>query len=96
MTETLIRPRMVVIEVEVGPKKRRFLTKERILYFFMALAAVMFTTADVVAEFDKDPETKTATSHVKRFRKTHWLAGILVILGPLWLLFHFTVPGFPL
>lgn len=78
------------------PPKRRIFTKARVLYFFMGLAAAMFVSADVVAEFDKDPNTRTATSYVKQFGKKGWIAAIIVALGPLWLLFHFTVPGFPL
>lgn len=73
-----------------------YITKARILYFLMGMAAAMFVAADVVAEFDKDPATHTATSYVKGFRRKGWTAAIIVALFPLWLLFHFTVEGFPL
>lgn len=72
------------------------MTRARILYFCMGLAAAMFVSADVVAEFDRDPNTHTATSYVKQFGKKGWIAAIVVALGPLWLLFHFTVEDFPL
>lgn len=67
------------------------MSKERILYFFMGTAAVMFVAADVIAEFDEDPNTRTATSWVK---ETWWgraLAGVFSV----WLLLHFTWDAFP-
>jgi len=72
------------------------MTKARILYFLMGTAAVMFCAADVIAEFDRDPKTRTATSYVKQFRSMHWLAFLVVAAGPTWLLLHFLWDGFPL
>jgi hypothetical protein len=89
----LERPYAVVAQKPYG---LGYITKARILYFLMATAAAMFVAADVVAEFDKDPTTHTATSYVKKFGKKGWMAAIIVALFPLWLLFHFTVPDFPL
>jgi hypothetical protein len=71
-------------------------TKARALYFLMGAAAVMFVAADVIAEFDRDPGTRTATSYVKSFRRMHWLAAIVVAAGPTWLALHFLWDGFPL
>ena len=68
------------------------MSKERILYFLMGTAAVMFCAADVIAQFDRDPETRTATSWVK---ETWWgrsLGGVFAV----WLFLHFTWDGFPL
>lgn len=72
------------------------LSKAQVLYFCMGTAAAMFVSADVVAQFDSDPNTHTATSYVKGFRRKGWVAAIVVVLFPLWLLFHFTVDSFPL
>jgi len=70
--------------------------KARILYFLMGTAAVMFCAADVIVEFDRDPETHTATEYVKRFRSRSPLAFVAVLLLPLWLALHFLWDGFPL
>lgn len=72
------------------------MTKARILYFFMGLSAVMFVAADVIAEFDGDPDTHTATSYVKAFKKRSIIAALIVAAGPTWLLLHFMWDGFPL
>lgn len=72
------------------------MSKARILYFFMGAAAVMFASADVVAEFDKDPSTHTATSWVKQFRKRDVGSALIVAAFPIWLLLHFMWDGFPL
>jgi len=71
------------------------MTKARILYFLMGTAAVMFIAADVIAEFDADPNTHTATSYVKQGRGH--LAGFLAIVAfCTWLPLHFLWDGFPL
>ena len=72
------------------------MSKERILYFLMGTAAVMFCAADVIAEFDRDPHTRTATSYVKQFRSMSPFAFVAVLLFPLWLALHFLWDGFPL
>jgi hypothetical protein len=72
-----------------------YITKARILYFFMGMAAVMFIAADVIAEFDGDPNTRTATNWVKQGRGH--LAGLASIVAfLLWLTLHFLWDGFPL
>jgi hypothetical protein len=71
------------------------MSKARILYFLMGTAAVLFTSADVIAEFDRDPNTHTATEYVKRGRKNPLgLAAICAFLA--WLSLHFLWDGFPL
>jgi len=73
-----------------------FITKARILYFLMGMAATMFVVADVIAEFDKDPNTHTATTYVKSWRKRSLLGAVTVALSVIWLFLHFMVDGFPL
>lgn len=70
--------------------------KARILYILMAFSAVLFATVDVIAEFDGDDETKTATYHVKRLKRKNAAGFGLVLLGCLWLGLHFLVDRFPL
>lgn len=71
------------------------MTKERILYFIMGAAAAAFASADVIAEFDRDPDTKTATYYVKRFAR-HPVGRAIVALGVTWLGLHFLWEDFPL
>ena len=73
-----------------------YVTKARILYFFMGTAAAMFIAADVIAEFDKDPSTKTATYWMKTLK--HWQKGGagLLALAFVWLILHVWVDSFPL
>jgi len=72
------------------------MTKARILYFLMGTAAVMFCAADVIAQFDADPNTHTATSYVKQWRSSSKLGAATVVLGVVWLFLHFMWDGFPL
>lgn len=71
-------------------------TRAHILYFLMGTAAAMFAAADVVAQFDQDPNTHTATSYVKQLRGKG-LAGLLTVVAALlWLVLHMLWDGFPL
>ncbi len=67
-------------------------SKERVLYFLMGMAAVMFVSADVIAQFDADPNTRTATNWVKET----WWGRLLGCLLGLWVILHFAWDGFPL
>jgi hypothetical protein len=91
-----LRPIATVALVGGKPFALGYVTKARVLYFFMGLAAALFIAADVIAEFDKDPSTHTATSYVKKFRKTGQAGAGIVFLSVLWLMLHFMVDGFPL
>lgn len=72
-----------------------YVTKARILYFFMGSAAAMFIAADVIAQFDGDESTRTATSWVKQGIRGRY--GIVpTALFILWLALHFFWNGFPL
>lgn len=62
----------------------------------MGTAAVMFVSADVIAQFDRDPNTHTATNYVKMLRDKSPLGFLVVLLGCVWLLLHFLWDGFPL
>lgn len=85
-------PAFLAAPAKVSTKNRR----ARVLYFLMGLAAVLFVAADVVAEFDRDPDTHTATSYVKAFRKRSIFALLVVAAFPAWLALHFLWDGFPL
>lgn len=72
------------------------MNRARVLYFLMGTAAVLFVTADVIAQFDRDPDTHTATSYVKQWRSSSILGAVTVVLSVLWLMLHFMWDGFPL
>lgn len=72
------------------------MTRARILYFLMGTAAVLFASVDVIAQFDRDPDTKTATNYVKDLRGKGLAGFATVCLGLLWLTLHFLWDGFPL
>lgn len=72
-----------------------YITKARVLYFFMGLSAAMFIAADVIAEFDGDPDTLTATNWVKKGR-SHWAGLGAIIAFIMWLALHFLADWFPL
>lgn len=72
-----------------------YITKARVLYFLMGTAAVTFIAADVIAEFDKDPNTRTATDWIKQGRKRKAVLGATVAFC-VWLPLHLLWDGFPL
>jgi hypothetical protein len=72
------------------------MSRARVLYFLMGTAAVMFVSADVIAQFDRDTNTHTATSYVKQWRGHSKFGAATVVLAVGWLMLHFMCDGFPL
>ena len=72
------------------------MSRAKVLYFLMGTAAVLFASADTIAQFDRDPNTKTATNWVKDLRGRNKLGLLAVLAGLAWVVLHMLWDGFPL